>query len=67
MIRRSLEHGERRAEEMEEAASMVAETGVEPLMSSATVRRQAWAASHSSALDAADLEEILDAIRKATT
>jgi 3-hydroxyisobutyrate dehydrogenase-like beta-hydroxyacid dehydrogenase len=65
MIRRSLEHGARRSEEMYEAAATVAAAGVEPLMANATAKRQAWAATQAAALEAADLEGILDAIRKA--
>lgn len=64
MIERSLEHGTRRAEEMEEAARTVSEAGVEPLMALATVRRQAWAAGHKDALSASSLADMLDAIRK---
>jgi 3-hydroxyisobutyrate dehydrogenase-like beta-hydroxyacid dehydrogenase len=67
MIRRSVEHGGRRAEEMDEAAATVAETETAPLMATATARRQEWAAGHRSALQATDLPELLDAIRKATT
>ncbi|HYG86903.1 MAG TPA: DUF1932 domain-containing protein [Azospirillum sp.] len=44
MIRRSLQHGRRRAEEMREVAKTVAETGCEPLMSLAIAARQDWAA-----------------------
>ena len=43
MISRTLEHGERRAEEMREVAKMVAATGLEPCMSLATAQRQDWA------------------------
>jgi 3-hydroxyisobutyrate dehydrogenase-like beta-hydroxyacid dehydrogenase len=49
-VSRSLQHGRRRAEEMEEAAATVAEAGIDPWMAQATVRRQAWAARYSSAL-----------------
>ena len=49
-ISRSLEHGVRRAEEMREAAKTVAEAGVAPLMTSATVEREDWAAAFKSAL-----------------
>jgi hypothetical protein len=38
---------------------------VQPLMATATAQRQAWAATQAAALDATDLEGILDAIRKA--
>ena len=40
MIGRVLEHGERRAHEMEEVASMLRDAGIEPLMAEATARRQ---------------------------
>jgi len=43
MISRSIEHGERRAEEMREAARTVQEAGVAPLMSAACAERQEWA------------------------
>jgi 3-hydroxyisobutyrate dehydrogenase-like beta-hydroxyacid dehydrogenase len=72
MIGRSLQHGARRAEEMREVAKTVRDTGVEPLMSAATVERQAWAArTHekigNEALAADELGMLLDAIRKALT
>ena len=44
MIGRVIVHGERRAREMEEAASTLRELGVEPWMTEATVRRMDWAA-----------------------
>ena len=44
MIRRSLQHGRRRAAEMREVAVTVREAGVTPWMSEATVARQDWAA-----------------------
>jgi 3-hydroxyisobutyrate dehydrogenase-like beta-hydroxyacid dehydrogenase len=49
---RSLQHGRRRAEEMTEAVATVAEARVDPLMSTATVGRQRWAAQFPQALDA---------------
>jgi 3-hydroxyisobutyrate dehydrogenase-like beta-hydroxyacid dehydrogenase len=64
MIMRSVEHGTRRAEEMVEVARTVAEAGVAPLMSEATAARQAWAPQFAAALGEADLEDLLDAIRK---
>jgi 3-hydroxyisobutyrate dehydrogenase-like beta-hydroxyacid dehydrogenase len=67
MIRRSIEHGERRSEEMAEAASTVANAGVEPLMATATTRRQQWAGNQRDALAADDLGGLLDAIRAART
>jgi 3-hydroxyisobutyrate dehydrogenase-like beta-hydroxyacid dehydrogenase len=65
MIRRSIEHGERRSEEMVEAASTVRDAGVDALMATATARRQAWAADQRDALEATDLGGLLDAIRAA--
>jgi 3-hydroxyisobutyrate dehydrogenase-like beta-hydroxyacid dehydrogenase len=64
-ISRSLQHGQRRSEEMVEAAATVAQAGVAPLMASAAVERQAWAAGHAAAFEASgDLVGMLDAIRK---
>jgi len=42
MIGRVLEHGERRAHEMEEVAETLRAAGIEPLMAEATARRQNW-------------------------
>ncbi|HEY6342107.1 MAG TPA: DUF1932 domain-containing protein [Bryobacteraceae bacterium] len=44
MIGRAAIHAERRAREMEEAAQTLRESGVEPMMTEATVRRMDWAA-----------------------
>jgi len=44
MIERVVSHGRRRAEEMREVAATVRETGIEPLMASATAARQQWLA-----------------------
>jgi 3-hydroxyisobutyrate dehydrogenase-like beta-hydroxyacid dehydrogenase len=44
MMSRVIEHGERRAAEMREAAKTVAEIGLEPLMTAATAERQQWVA-----------------------
>jgi 3-hydroxyisobutyrate dehydrogenase-like beta-hydroxyacid dehydrogenase len=63
MISRSLEHGVRRAEELREAAAMVAATGVQPLMSDAIARRQDWAAAYRDVADEKSLAPMLDAIR----
>jgi 3-hydroxyisobutyrate dehydrogenase-like beta-hydroxyacid dehydrogenase len=65
MIRRSIEHGERRSEEMVEAASTVRDADVDALMAAATARRQAWASDQRDALAADDLGGLLDAIRAA--
>ena len=62
-ISRSLEHGVRRAEEMREAAKTVAEAGVSPLMTTAIVEREEWAAAFKSALGEKELGAMLDAIR----
>ena len=51
MISRSVEHGERRSEEMREAARTVQEAGVEPLMSAACAERQIWASRNAKAFD----------------
>ncbi len=66
MISRSLEHGTRRAEEMREVAHTVRDAGVEPLMSSATAKRQDWAAHYKSALSEPGLGELLDRILDGT-
>lgn len=44
MISRVVEHGERRAREMEEVAATLRAIGVEPIMAEATVKRQDWLA-----------------------
>jgi 3-hydroxyisobutyrate dehydrogenase-like beta-hydroxyacid dehydrogenase len=63
MISRTLEHGRRRAEEMREVARTVSEAGLEPHMSAATAERQDWAPQFADALDEAELDDMLDAIR----
>jgi 3-hydroxyisobutyrate dehydrogenase-like beta-hydroxyacid dehydrogenase len=64
LISRSIVHGRRRAEEMREAAATVAQTGVEPLMSDATARRQDWAAAYRDTAAEDALRPMLDAIRE---
>ncbi len=44
MISRVVEHGERRARELEEVAATLRAIGVEPIMAEATARRQDWCA-----------------------
>jgi 3-hydroxyisobutyrate dehydrogenase-like beta-hydroxyacid dehydrogenase len=44
MFSRVIQHGERRAAEMREAAKTVADIGLEPLMTAATAERQQWVA-----------------------
>ena len=67
MIRRSIEHGERRSEEMIEAAATVRDADVDALMATATARRQSWASDQRDALGADDLGSLLDAIRATLT
>jgi 3-hydroxyisobutyrate dehydrogenase-like beta-hydroxyacid dehydrogenase len=64
MISRSVEHGLRRSEEMEEVARTVNEAGVTPWMSNACVQRQQWAAGFPAARTAPTLDEMLDTIRR---
>jgi 3-hydroxyisobutyrate dehydrogenase-like beta-hydroxyacid dehydrogenase len=61
-ISRSVQHGKRRSEEMEEAAAMVAEAGIEPWMSAATVERQRWAAQFPQAVGAGSTLAMVDAV-----
>jgi hypothetical protein len=63
MVKRSIEHGVRRAEEMREAAATVADAGLEPWMSEACARRQDWAAQFPGALQHTNLDQMLDSIR----
>lgn len=58
-VSRSLEHGARRAEEMDEAAATVAQAGIDPLMARATAGRQRWAADRADAVDS-DLLTMID-------
>lgn len=46
---RVAQHGQRRAEEMREAANTVRETGFEPWMASATAHKQQWVADQAAA------------------
>jgi len=61
-ISRSLQHGKRRSEEMEEAAATVAEAGVDPWMSAAAVERQRWAAQFPQAAEAGSTIGMVDAV-----
>ena len=61
-ISRSLVHGQRRSEEMTEAAATVAEAGVRPHMSLAAVQRQSWAAQFPQASQAGSTVEMIDAV-----
>ena len=62
MISRSIEHGTRKAEEMLEVARTVSEAGIEPLMSTASSKREAWAPQHMAALEHQTLVPLLDAV-----
>lgn len=61
-IARSLQHGQRRSEEMAEAAATVTEAGVDPWMSAAAVARQAWAAQYAEVAPAPGTVELVDGI-----
>jgi len=63
MIARTLEHGQRRSEEMCEAARTVAQAGITPWMSEATAKRQAWSPAFVSALESEGLNPMLDTMR----
>ena len=63
LVARTLLHGTRRAEEMEEVAHTVSDAGVTPYMSEATVARQAWAPQFAAALANEELTAMLDAMR----
>lgn len=65
MVSRTLAHGARRAEEMREAAAMVAEAGIAPLMSVAAAERQAWAGGLRPAPPTDALPALLDGLRAA--
>ncbi len=62
MISRSIQHGSRRAKEMQEVASTVADAGIDPLMSTACSKRQKWASMFSTALCNQDFPSILDGL-----
>lgn len=73
-ISRSVEHGERRSEEMAEAAATVADVGVVAWMAEATVERQRWAARFRDAVaadgtasgpDGTDAVALIDALLRA--
>ncbi len=64
-ISRSLQHGARRSEEMEEAVATVREAGIDPYMSLAAVQRQRWAAQFPEAVGAGTTVDIVDAVLQA--
>jgi len=60
-LERTLRHGVRRSEEMAEAAAMVREAGIEPVMSAATSERQAMSGVMRASLDRApELAAMID-------
>jgi len=67
MICRTVEHGVRRAEEMQEAALTVSDASITPWMSEATVLRQSWAADHAVKTEDTSLGDLLDGIRADTS
>lgn len=69
MLSRTLHHGRRRSEEMEEVAKTVADAGLEPTMSRAIVARQRWAGELGARMEApgddtADRSARLDELRR---
>ena len=62
MMSRAVQHGGRRAEEMDEAAATVGATGLAPLLATACARRQEWAAQFGPAADSASVAELVDRI-----
>jgi 3-hydroxyisobutyrate dehydrogenase-like beta-hydroxyacid dehydrogenase len=66
MIRRSLQHGRRRAEEMREVAKTVSDAGVTPHMTNGAVERHEWAAGVGKRVDGYAIQglgPVLDAVR----
>jgi 3-hydroxyisobutyrate dehydrogenase-like beta-hydroxyacid dehydrogenase len=64
MISRAVQHGRRRAEEMQEVCRTVKATQLVPIMSSAVAQRQAWAAEHGLVANHESLHQLLDALRQ---
>jgi 3-hydroxyisobutyrate dehydrogenase-like beta-hydroxyacid dehydrogenase len=62
MLSRSLLHGRRRSEEMQYVAQTVAEAGIDPWMSEASIHRQAWAGAHAAVATGDSLSELLDSL-----
>jgi 3-hydroxyisobutyrate dehydrogenase-like beta-hydroxyacid dehydrogenase len=68
MIGRVVEHGERRAREMEEVAETLRAIGIEPIMAEAAARRQDWGGrlsllEHSGGKVPETYDEVLEVIR----
>ena len=64
LISRTLEHGERRGEEMSEVAITVKEAGIEPSMTKACQARQEWAPQFNTSLIETELDGLLTSIRQ---
>jgi 3-hydroxyisobutyrate dehydrogenase-like beta-hydroxyacid dehydrogenase len=69
MLSRTLHHGRRRSEEMEEVAKTVADAGLDPTMSDAIVVRQRWAGELGTKMpnpgdDKEDRKQRLDELRR---
>ena len=64
MLSRSLQHGNRRAEEMQEAVKTVRDAGVTPWMSEGCVRRQQWAGGSGVSHEPPVLNRMLDELRE---
>ncbi len=62
MLSRSLLHGRRRTEEMQQVAQTVAEAGIDPWMSESSIRRQAWAGERAAVAECGSLSELLDTL-----
>jgi Domain of unknown function (DUF1932) len=68
VFNRVMQHGKRRSEEMWEASTAVRDIGLEPLMSDAIAKRQAWAAETIAVSDVdltGDYPTLADAMIKA--
>ena len=64
MISRAVQHGRRRAEEMQEVCRTVKATQLVPIMSSAVAQRQAWAAENGLLANHESLHTLLDSLRQ---
>jgi hypothetical protein len=72
MVGRVIEHGERRARELEEVAATLRAIGVEPVMTEAIVKRQDWGAALNllpqfGGKPPADYRAVVEAIRQRAT
>jgi 3-hydroxyisobutyrate dehydrogenase-like beta-hydroxyacid dehydrogenase len=67
LISRAVQHGRRRAEEMQEVCRTVKATQLVPIMSSAIAQRQAWAAEQGMVTPPASLDAMLDSLRQRIT